>query len=574
MAAKAREQLAAKKTKPTHPVMKKQEITNGDSSDSGSDGSDDSDGSDSGSGSDFDVEAERKKLADKQAAKRKEPEAKKNGNKSEHPKIIPDAKKSSATKASTEATTTSSDESDSDSDTDSDTSSSGNDATATQKATTKQGSKDESSSESDSGSESSDEGENEKQNEDEASEIGSDDSDESSDESVDAMEVDGNDTAVSRVDAQVDAEGSNSQVSKPAWMNNSNFVLRKAGSDNPAKEVADFFKKTNLEGKQVWYFTAPASLPITVLKDMEIDLSKATAGQALLNHNGDDYGLDLESQATNTQIQLLIPSPAGDNYNSLNRGIDSTVHLRRIAKFGPSGVTKATATDAYTPIPKPVREQPQGLKPRFTPIGVPTPLQTPPQVQSQPQVQPEPQPQVQAHSKSKSKSKSQKTRSTPMAKVDPYSVPESSPESGSESDSDVDMTTVSKPQKPAPSQLSKKAEKPAVVNGKTKRKHPTDEEVKSTPTQQPQSSEKPAKRPKTDKSASKTSHLKESKKETPVRPPVRVPVASTPNGTPTPSKSSTSKSNGKEKESDKPKSAVKTMKQTPIPVPHVLSMKR
>lgn len=93
-------------------------------------------------------------------------------------------------------------------------------------------------------------------------------------------------------------------------------MLRKASSDNPAKEVTEFFSKANLEGKQVWYFTAPASLPITVLKDMQIDLSKAATGEALLNHKGDEYGLDLEANATSTQIQLLIPSQAGDNYTA------------------------------------------------------------------------------------------------------------------------------------------------------------------------------------------------------------------------------------------------------------------
>ena len=80
--------------------------------------------------------------------------------------------------------------------------------------------------------------------------------------------------------------------------------------------MADFFNKTNLEGKQVWYFTAPASLPITVLKEMEIDLAKATAGNAILNHQGDGYGLDLEAHATSTQIQLLIPSKGGEKYTT------------------------------------------------------------------------------------------------------------------------------------------------------------------------------------------------------------------------------------------------------------------
>lgn len=97
-------------------------------------------------------------------------------------------------------------------------------------------------------------------------------------------------------------------------MNNSDITIRKASSSNPGKEVADFFNHANLEGKQVWYFTAPASLPITVLKDMEIDLAKATQGGPLLTHKGDDYGLDLESFATTTQIQLLIPSGGGEKY--------------------------------------------------------------------------------------------------------------------------------------------------------------------------------------------------------------------------------------------------------------------
>lgn len=166
-------------------------------------------------------------------------------------------------------------------------------------------------------------------------------------------------------------------------------MLRKASSDNPGKEVSEFLSKSSLDGKQVWYFTAPASLPITVIKDMEIDLAKAQSGGAILNHKGDAYGLDLEPYTTSSQIQLLIPSKGGEKYNTrtyrvfrtrnywliilpVNRAIDSTVHLRRIAEFGGSSKVSSTATDQYVRQPKPVREQPKGLKPRFTPIGVPT----------------------------------------------------------------------------------------------------------------------------------------------------------------------------------------------------------
>lgn len=79
-----------------------------------------------------------------------------------------------------------------------------------------------------------------------------------------------------------------------------------------------------MEGKQVWYFTAPASIPITVLKEMEIDLGKALSGKAILDHDGDSYGLVMEEHATNAQIQLLIPSKGGEKYNPCESSPPST----------------------------------------------------------------------------------------------------------------------------------------------------------------------------------------------------------------------------------------------------------
>lgn len=102
--------------------------------------------------------------------------------------------------------------------------------------------------------------------------------------------------------------------SRPAWLDSSSFTIRKADSRNPGKEVAEFMNNAQLEGKQVWYFTAPASLPITVLQNLEIDLSHAQSGRAILEHGGDAYGVDLESQAVNAQVQLFIPTKGGDEY--------------------------------------------------------------------------------------------------------------------------------------------------------------------------------------------------------------------------------------------------------------------
>lgn len=91
-------------------------------------------------------------------------------------------------------------------------------------------------------------------------------------------------------------------------------MIRKASAENPDKELIDFLGKSNLEGKQVWYFTAPASLPISIIKDTEIDLPKAQAGGAIINHKGDGYGLDIEPFSASTKIQLMIPSKGGDQY--------------------------------------------------------------------------------------------------------------------------------------------------------------------------------------------------------------------------------------------------------------------
>ncbi|KAI1087155.1 DNA-directed RNA polymerase I subunit RPA34.5-domain-containing protein [Rostrohypoxylon terebratum] len=356
-------------------------------SDSESDGSssEDSDGSDSES--EVDVEAARKKFAAKQQSKRNDAKHKSIPQKSQSAKSTPIV----ISKPSKPIDDVEDSDFDSDSNSDSDSSSqssipAGN--SAQKPTTTKEASKSGAEEDSGSESESSSEGETEEEEEEEEEEVtsakqsadvdsSSDDDGESSSSGDDeestheAMDIDhGNKTVVN---GNATTQSSTSEVSRPAWIDNSSFTLRKASSDNPAKDIADFFKNTNLEGKQVWYFTAPASLPITVLKDMEIDLSKATTGEALLNHNGDNYGLDIESHATSTQIQLLIPSQGGDKYAALDRGIDSTVHLRRIAKFGPGGTVSSTAAENYAPAPKVIREQPEGLKPRFTPIGVPTP---------------------------------------------------------------------------------------------------------------------------------------------------------------------------------------------------------
>ncbi|KAI1821627.1 DNA-directed RNA polymerase I subunit RPA34.5-domain-containing protein [Xylaria intraflava] len=353
---------------------------------------------------------------------------------------------------------------------------------------------------------------------------------EESDSSSDSDdEGDSGKSTLSKTNGTVVAAESTSQLSRAPWLNNSEFTLRKASSDNPGKEVADFFNSANLEGKQVWYFTAPASLPITVLKDMEIDLTKAMKGGPLLTHAGDNYGLDLESHATNTQIQLLIPSRGGDKYTALNHSIDSTVHLRRMAKFGPGGEVHATATDDYVPVPKPIREQPEGLRIRYTPIGVPS---------------------IPSANAAKLMTPANSFSSQPSTKL---RVP-SRAKGESESDSDVEMTA---PPAPAATKGQKKSAKVDVANGDRKRKHPGDED-------------QGAKRLK----AGQVTKESSPKKRTPIHPPN---VAAASNATPSKQSSQEVKAKKEKSKKDKtPKPAVVTPivpKQTPIPLPNYPGMK-
>lgn len=343
--------------------------------------------------------------------------------------------------------------------------------------------------------------------------------------------------------------------SRPEWLNKSDFMLRKAASDNPGKEVADFLSKSNLEGKQVWYFTAPASLPISVIKDMEIDLAKAQSGGAILNHSGDAYGLDLEPYVTSSQIQLLIPSKGGETYssgelthtipvqlsptnlafNTVRRPIDSTVHLRRIAEFGGASNVSATASDSYVRKPKPVRQQPKNLKARFTPIGVPT------------------------------------LKPTPVAATRKAKAASDSDSDSSDSDSDVEMTNapnLATPSSAATSQGNLKRKQPAEEAGSdSDSSDSSDSDEEPAP---PKSSSKPTKRNKTE-TAPPSSQVSKASKSTPVPPPSlarskagAAANLSTPSKAPDSTKGKKGKTKG-EKKADE--GSAKKVSQTPIPLP-------
>lgn len=199
-----------------------------------------------------------------------------------------------------------------------------------------------------------------------------------------------------------------------------------------------------------------------------------------------------------------------------------------MAKFGPGGEVYATATDDYVPVPKPIRQQPEGLRARYTPIGVPTPT-----ISNAAPIK-----------KAPAKAPSAQAKQKPVADS-------SSSESESNSGSDVEMVTPTASITPA-SQIQ--TTKPSLTNGDRKRRHSGNGDQSAKRVKAEQTAERP-----------------NTKKQAVVQPP---------NLSATPSKKSSGKSKEKKekvKQEKTPKSAAMTpitAKQTPIPLPNVPGMKR
>ncbi|KAH9431395.1 hypothetical protein MCOR27_000185 [Pyricularia oryzae] len=152
------------------------------------------------------------------------------------------------------------------------------------------------------------------------------------------------------------------------------FQLRKASEDTDVSEVLNIFKQAKREGKQIWYFTTPASVPVSVVEKMNFPMRNAQTGDPIVSHNGVDYGVDLGATGVPSTYKILVPAKKGSKYEMVDRGIDHTMHLKRITQLAASDFTAKPKAEINA---KPPRPQPPVLKKRYTPIGVPTPILPP-----------------------------------------------------------------------------------------------------------------------------------------------------------------------------------------------------
>jgi hypothetical protein len=79
-------------------------------------------------------------------------------------------------------------------------------------------------------------------------------------------------------------------------------------------KLSKLFHKSSLEGKQIWYITAPASVSLSSIGQMSLrDIEK---GKKALSHNGNDYGFTQDASEDKTNTMIMIPNSSDDGYRA------------------------------------------------------------------------------------------------------------------------------------------------------------------------------------------------------------------------------------------------------------------
>lgn len=127
---------------------------------------------------------------------------------------------------------------------------------------------------------------------------------------------------------------------------------------------------SNLEGKQVFHITAPSSLPISHIQ--EIDFGKAMQGEPILSHKGVDYGLVAKAQEQKQGSETLMVYDEESNTFVRKQG------LKNIETYSIQEIVRLPGLDSMIPVPSTqeatkkqstARPQPKHLRMRFHPVG-------------------------------------------------------------------------------------------------------------------------------------------------------------------------------------------------------------
>ena len=137
-----------------------------------------------------------------------------------------------------------------------------------------------------------------------------------------------------------------------------------------SSEIDSLFQPSNLAGKQIWYITTPADVPISI---DNVDLGKVAEAAPLISHEDKEYTLVNASTSSQSTSSIMLPNTQG--YGVVRSRVTRVMHLQQIARLPSTPSTTNAQPVENTPdleyrlVPKPKREQPKGLRMRYRPSG-------------------------------------------------------------------------------------------------------------------------------------------------------------------------------------------------------------
>lgn len=104
---------------------------------------------------------------------------------------------------------------------------------------------------------------------------------------------------------------SDTSMAIPIYTPPDDFTMLSESNDEKQK-VMQVFSSSNLAGKQLWYITAPVSVPISAVK--QVSLRDVQLGRPALSLNGHHYGFVEEQAGDVGNSKALIPDGKSTMY--------------------------------------------------------------------------------------------------------------------------------------------------------------------------------------------------------------------------------------------------------------------
>ncbi|KIW69112.1 hypothetical protein PV04_05007 [Phialophora macrospora] len=133
---------------------------------------------------------------------------------------------------------------------------------------------------------------------------------------------------------------------------------------DPSSTVRQFH---DLSEKEVWVIAAPSDVPIESIKELAVDA--VMRGVPIVSHNGVAYGMQPLPSKNET---VLLPQGPDASYVQAEKKIERSFIMREAndqIKVPSKEGTPQAFTATLPGKPKEIRQQPEGLKTRYTPPG-------------------------------------------------------------------------------------------------------------------------------------------------------------------------------------------------------------